>query len=203
VSKDVAKTGQFILASASPRRKELLESVGLSFIIDPSNADETSLPEESPLDYVRRIAAEKAREVANRHHSNGDQRPVFAADTFVVVDRDIIGKPRDRAAAKRMLQLLSNRVHQVFTGFCIIGPQGDEKQGAVSTDVRFKALHPQEIQAYLLTNEWHDKAGAYAVQGRAAYMVKEISGSYTNVVGLPLCEVIEALQEIISFFDTP
>jgi septum formation protein len=189
-------TESFILASGSPRRRELLASAGLAFEIEPSQADESERAGEAPAAYVRRVAAAKAREVAAIARARGDRRAVLAADTTVVVDGEILGKPVDRADAARMLGLLSDRTHQVITGTCLIAPDGSERQLEVTTEVRFAALTPAILAWYLATEEWRDKAGAYAIQGHAACLVREIRGSYSNVVGLPLCETVELLREI-------
>jgi septum formation protein len=184
-----------ILASASPRRRELLASAGVSFVVDPAQVDERPLDGEDARSYVRRMATTKARAVASRRPP-GDPRPILAADTTVVVDGEILGKPTDRAEAERFLARLSGRVHQVITAFWLIAGDGRETGEAVTTTVRFKPLRREELTAYLDTGEWRDKAGAYAVQGRAAHIVVAVEGSYTNVVGLPLCEVVDALQRM-------
>jgi septum formation protein len=184
-----------ILASASPRRRELLASAGVTFVVDPSEVDERPLDTEDAQGYVRRVAIAKARGAAARRRP-GEGRPVLAADTTVVVDGEILGKPQDRAEAERFLARLSGRVHQVITAFWIIAADGREVGEMVVTAVRFKPLRPEELAAYLDTEEWRDKAGAYAVQGHAAHLVAAVEGSYTNVVGLPLCEVVEALRRL-------
>lgn len=185
------KENKVVLASASPRRAELLASAGIAFKVVPGDIDETPLPNEDPVAHVLRLADGKAREVASRT----DGRFFIGADTIVLCGREIMGKPRDAEDAKRMLRKLSGRAHQVITGFAIIDKNTyRNKSGTVSTDVVFKKLTDEEIDAYVLTGCPMDKAGAYAIQGGAAYMVERIDGSYTNVVGLPLCEVVEALR---------
>jgi septum formation protein len=182
-----------ILASASPRRQELLSSAGISFEVLPSEVDEGFQEGEPPEEYVVRLARRKAAKAGERHKD----RWVLAADTVVVIDGRILGKPGDRQEAEEMLGVLSNQEHRVITGFCLLrGDSGKSREGTVTTRVRFKRLSSREIEWYLDTGEPFDKAGAYAIQGKAAFMVKEIRGSYTNVVGLPLTEVIEALQEM-------
>ena len=182
-----------ILASASPRRQELLNSAGISFEVLPSEVDEGFQEGEPPEEYVVRLARRKATKAGERHKD----RWVLAADTVVVIDGRILGKPGDRQEAKEMLGVLSDQEHRVITGFCLLrGDSGKSREGTVTTRVRFKRLSSREIEWYLDTGEPFDKAGAYAIQGKAAFMVKEIRGSYTNVVGLPLTEVIEALQEM-------
>jgi len=180
-----------ILASASPRRAELLASAGIAFKVVPGDIDETPLPDEDPVAHVLRLAEGKAREVASRV----DGRFFVGADTIVLCDREIMGKPRDAEDARRMLRKLSGRAHQVITGYAVLDRKTDRNvSSTVSTDVLFKQLTDEEIDAYVLTGCPMDKAGAYAIQGGAAYMVERIDGSYTNVVGLPLCEVVESLR---------
>ncbi len=182
-----------ILASASPRRQELLRSADISFEIIPSDVDEEWGEGETPEDYVVRLARLKAVKVGEKHKT----RFVLAADTVVVIDGRILGKPRDRREAEGMLEMLSDREHRVITGYCLLQTySGKSRQGRVVSRVRFKKLSPDEVRWYLDTGEPFDKAGAYAIQGKAAFMVKEVQGSYTNVVGLPLCEVVEALREM-------
>ena len=182
-----------ILASASPRRAELLESAGIRFQVVPGHIDETALPNEEPVAHVLRLAVEKAAEVARREE--GDF--FVGADTIVLYDGEIMGKPRDNADAVRMLRKLSGVAHEVITGYAVVERGGKRRVSrAVSTRVFFKELTAAEIDAYVATGCPLDKAGAYAIQGGAAYMVERIEGSYTNVVGLPLCEVVSALREV-------
>ncbi|RPJ43392.1 MAG: septum formation inhibitor Maf [Deltaproteobacteria bacterium] len=182
-----------ILASASPRRQELLRSAGVPLKVMPSNADERFAPGEKPEKHALRLAREKAREVAEEF----PDRWVLAADTVVVIGDRILGKPKDPKEAGKMLRLLSGQKHRVITGYCLLHSSGRKrKEGHITTGVFFKPLTSAEIQWYISTREPFDKAGGYAIQGRGAFMVKRIVGSYTNVVGLPLCEVIEALKEI-------
>ncbi len=182
-----------ILASASPRRQALLRSAGISFKVIPSEVNEKLEEKETPDEHVTRLARLKAEKVGKKHKI----RWVLAADTVVVVDGRILGKPRDRREAEGMLELLSAREHRVITGYCLLQiSSGKSRQGRVISRVRFKELSQDEIRWYLDTGEPFGKAGAYAIQGKAAFMVKEVRGSYTNVVGLPLCEVVEALREM-------
>lgn len=182
-----------ILASASPRRSELLDSAGIRFDVVPGHIDETQLPGEEPVAHVLRLAKEKAKEVARRE----DGRWFIGADTIVLCDGEIMGKPRDDADAVRMLKKLSGRAHEVVTGYAVYDRQADRLlTDAVSTAVVFKELTDAEITAYVSTGCPLDKAGAYAIQGGAAHMVRRIEGSYTNVVGLPLCEVVAALRDM-------
>lgn len=180
-----------ILASASPRRRELLQQAGVVFSVVPSNADEDILTGEAPAEYVLRVAAAKAEDVANKHQGHW----VLGADTIVVVDDKILGKPKDTADGHRMLRLLSGRVHQVMTAFILLDPNGQEyRRQIIATTVTFKPLSDEQIQAYLATGEPFDKAGAYAVQGIGAVLVEKVEGSYANVVGLPIDEVLEVLR---------
>jgi len=182
-----------ILASASPRRQALLRLVAIRFEIIPSQADERFLQGEAPEEHVIRLARAKAMEIAGQHRD----RWVLAADTVVEIDGKVLGKPRNHREAEEMLQNLSHREHRVLTGYCILRfPPLEKREGKVISRVKFKALSPEEIRWYLNTGEPFDKAGAYAIQGRAAFMVQEVHGSYTNVVGLPLCEIVEALREL-------
>ncbi len=182
-----------ILASASPRRQELLRSAGISFEVIPSDADEEIEEGETPDEHVIRLARLKAVKVGEKHRT----RWVLGADTVVVVDGRILGKPRDRREAAGMLERMSAREHRVVTGYCFLHfSSGKSRQGIVVSRVRFKKLSADEVRWYLDTGEPFGKAGAYAIQGKAAFMVREIRGSYTNVVGLPLCEVVEALREL-------
>jgi len=182
-----------ILASASPRRSELLESAGVKFSVVPGDIDETPFPGEAPVAHVLRLAEGKAREVSAR----AEGRFFIGADTIVLCDNEIMGKPCDDADAVRMLRKLSGRTHQVITGFAVLDREtGRTVSRVVSTEVTFKLLNEEEISAYVATGCPLDKAGAYAIQGGAAYMVVRIDGSYTNVVGLPLCEVVAALREM-------
>jgi septum formation protein len=184
---------EIILASASPRRAELLESAGIRFDVVPGHIDETPLPDEPPVEHVLRLAREKALEVARRESG----RYFIGADTIVVCDDEIMGKPQGDADATRMLRQLAGRSHQVITGFAVYDQTAERLiTSAVSTEVVFTELSDAEIAAYVATGCPLDKAGAYAIQGGAAYMVARINGSYTNVVGLPLCEVVGVLREL-------
>lgn len=184
-----------ILASASPRRQELLARIGLTFTVVPSRADEAELAGETPAQHAERLSRDKALEVASRPEQSG--RWFIGSDTIVLQDDIILGKPQDAAAAAAMLGRLSGRAHQVISGYAVHDRQrGQTLSGVVTTRVFFKALTPREIEGYIATGEPFDKAGAYAIQGIGAFMVPRIEGSYSNVVGLPLCEVIAALEEL-------
>ena len=182
---------RIILASASPRRSELLESAGITFSVVPADISEEPFSGELPAAHVLRLATEKALALAGV--VPGDL--YIGADTVVVCDDEIMGKPTDAADARRMLSALSGRGHQVITGFAVHDRTSRVTiSDVVSTRVFFKLLTLREIDAYIATGCPFDKAGAYAIQGGAAYMVRKIEGSYSNVVGLPLCEVVEVLR---------
>ncbi len=187
---------RLVLASASPRRSELLRSVGLNFDVMPADIDESTQSDEVPADYVARLSAEKARVVAERV---GAGIVVVAADTTVDVDGHILEKPADDTDARRMLRLLSGRTHLVHTGVTVVGPPGDgageDRTGTivVVTAVRFVELTDRAIDWYLSTGEHHGKAGAYGIQGAAGAFVERLDGSVTNVIGLPLSETISML----------
>jgi septum formation protein len=182
---------QLVLASASPRRLQLLEQIGVGCVIDPADIDETAREYEAPVDYVQRMAQEKAHAVFVRpEHA---QHAVLAADTSVVLDGDILGKPADRGAALAMLARLSGREHEVMTAVCLLHA-GNAVSEVVTTRVEFVTLTLQMCEAYLATDEPWDKAGAYAIQGLAAAFVRSIVGSYSNVVGLPLAETWRMLD---------
>ncbi|MBI9083084.1 MAG: septum formation inhibitor Maf [Desulfobacterales bacterium] len=181
---------KLILASQSPRRSYLLNQAGLEFDVIPSRFDEDRVPLTDPEGYVRTLAESKAEDVAKTH----EQCWVIGADTIVLMDGAILGKPKSAEDARRMLCRLSGRVHQVLTGFAICCRAKDHLFSDVATtDVHFKDLSPNEVEWYIHTDEPFDKAGAYAIQGLGTFLVRQIKGSYTNVVGLPVCEVIEHL----------
>ena len=182
------------LASASPRRQELLRQVGLAHEALPSNLVEERQAGESPVDYVQRVAADKARSVARLVAERGlPAYPVLGADTEVVVENDVLGKPSDRAHAAAMLRRLAGRTHTVLTAIFLATAAGE--YGALSESrVTFAALSNAAIARYLETGEADDKAGAYAVQGRAAGFIARLEGSYSGVMGLPLYELFEVLK---------
>jgi nucleoside triphosphate pyrophosphatase len=185
---------KLILASASPRRAEILHDAGLSFIVLSSAVDETPIPGESAQDLVQRLADAKAELVAARAVGPAI---VLAADTEVVLDGQILGKPRTSDDARGMLIKLSGRTHSVVTGVTLIRlPDADRRSFVETTLVHFEQLDGDEITRYLATGEPHDKAGAYAIQGRAGRYIPRIEGCYFNVVGLPLARVIRALTEL-------
>ena len=199
------RKAEIILASQSPRRRELLRQLGVAFRIVPPCHDEQRRPGEAPADYARRNARAKACSVLARVTADTRRLArrciILGADTIVVRRGRVLEKPRDTAHARAMLRALSGRRHQVITGLCFLATRPPAAPVArtrvVRTDVQFRALQPDEIAAYVATGEPLDKAGAYAIQGRAAHMVRGIHGSYTNVVGLPLAEVAELLKELL------
>ena len=182
-----------VLASASPRRRELLERVGLSLVVAAADVDESPLPGERPTDYVRRVAGAKCDAVAATRAASAPALAVLAADTTVVVAGEILGKPADADDARRMLGRLAGRRHEVATGYRIRFADKMVER-TVTTLVVLRALAPAEVQAYVASEEWRGKAGGYAVQGIAGAFVTELRGSHTNVIGLPLAEVLADLQ---------
>jgi len=193
-----------VLASASPRRRELLAQVGYEFEVHPANIPEDPLPGEDPIVYVTRLAREKAeavyREVwaakTEKERVDGGRLAVLGADTTVTLDNRLLGKPEDAADAARMLRLLSGRSHRVITGVAVVTAEGAEVAAEV-TAVRFLNLSDEEIAAYVASGEPMDKAGAYGIQGRAARWIPRIEGCYFNVMGLPLalvCTMLEARE---------
>jgi len=182
---------KIILASKSPRRKYLLEQAGLNFSVIVSNIDENQFSLDLlPSDYVKKISMAKAQNIGEKY----PDKWILAADTIVYINGKILGKPSSKNHASEMLNQLQNTVHQVVTGYTILNINNDVNiTESVITDVFFKKLTEEEIKWYLQTNEPYDKAGSYAIQGLGTFLVKSVKGSYTNVVGLPVCEVIEAL----------
>ena len=185
---------KLILASASPRRAQVLRDAGISFSVVSSAIDETPYPEETPQRMVERLADAKAELVAA-----GAVGPAIlvAADTVVALDGQVLGKPRSTDDARRMLQLFSGRTHAVVTGVSMIRlPEMERRRFVETTLVTFRSLSADEISRYLATEEPYDKAGAYAIQGQAGRYIPRIDGCYFNVVGLPLARVVENLQEL-------
>ena len=189
-----------VLASASPRRQELLRNAGIPFTVQPADVDETPLADEAPRDCAERLARAKAITVSRLR----PQDTVLGADTIVVVDEAILGKPRDAEDAMRMLRLLSGREHRVITGVCVVEPVVSS-QGAVASEavprtasettlVTMDKLSEDEIRDYVATGEPMDKAGAYAIQGMASRWIPRIEGDYSNVVGLPVALVYRILR---------
>jgi septum formation protein len=201
VSETPAARARLILASASPRRRELLERVGFALEVRPADVDETEAPGEDPAAYVARLARVKAEVIAAQASATAPGAWVLAADTTVTIDGAILGKAAAPAEAAEMLRRLSGRVHQVMTAFAIAGgARGRDaavtRVEVVSSDVAMIELDEPALADYVASGEWRGKAGAYAIQGIAAALVREVRGSVTNVIGLPLAEVIAALREL-------
>jgi|SRR5208283_944030 len=180
-----------ILASASPRRAELLRNAAISFSVEPAHVQEQPFPNEKPVDYAQRLARDKAHAVYAHHPDSA----MLGADTVVVVDEHLLEKPRDEHDAARMLRLLSARTHQVITGVCVVAPEFERSEAEI-TQVTFSPLSEDEIAYYVRTGEPMDKAGAYAIQGIASRWVERIEGCYFNVVGLPLPRVYRMLRAV-------
>ena len=189
-------TSAIILASASPRRRELLAQAGYHFTVQPSSVPESRRPGEEAIRFATRLAREKAEEVFARHPPSSAHAPVMVlgADTVVVCDGEVMGKPVDAADATRMLLLLSGRTHHVVTGVAVVWGLGAAEVAAELTQVTMRTLSPQEISDYVAGGEPMDKAGAYAIQGYAGRWIPRISGCYFNVVGLPLALVTSLLE---------
>ncbi len=193
-----------ILASASPRRRELLTQAGFEFLVEPASLDETALPHESAAAYVERLAIEKAQTVLARFRDRPEPVIVLAADTAVVVPSsgehatEILGKPLHAADATRMLTLLSGRTHAVMTGVAAVSSSAPSElfSDVEITQVTMNLLAPEEIAAYVASGEPMDKAGAYAIQGYAARWIPRIEGCYFNVVGLPIARVVALLADV-------
>jgi septum formation protein len=189
----VPERAPLILASSSPRRLVLLRQVGvIPDRIEAPEVDETPLARELPRAHVLRVAEAKASYVARRPEAAGAF--VLAADTVVACGRRILGKAEDEAAAERCLRLLSGRRHRVHTAVAVAAPDGRRAVRVAETVVRLKRLHERDIASYLACGEWRGKAGGYAIQGRAEVFILSISGSYSNVVGLPLATTLDLLQ---------
>ena len=185
------------LASASPRRREILASLGFQPVLLPAEIDETALPGEAVVDYVSRMARQKnaaARQLATQRGLALAQ-PLLSADTVVALDNAILGKPRDAAHARELLESLSGREHQVWTAVCVsLG--GQTLEAAQRSDVRFKELSVQEIAAYIASGEPLDKAGAYGIQGIGGVFVAHLTGSFSGVMGLPVFETVQLLHQL-------
>ena len=185
---------KLILASTSPRRAEILRNAGIAFSVMSSAVDETPFPEESPQQLVERLAHAKAGLVAARAVGPAI---VIAADTVVVLEKRILGKPRSTDDARQMLEQLSGRTHSVLTGVCMIRlPDAERREFTETTLVHFGKLSSEDISRYLATEEPYDKAGGYAVQGRAGRYIPRVEGCYFNIVGLPLARLIAELYEL-------
>ncbi len=195
----ISKENPLILASNSPRRKTLLQQIGLPFRSLPSDVDENQALGEPPVKAVL-LAEKKAKAV----YSQSKESWILGADTMVVVGGRILGKPRDEGDVHSMLSRLSGKEHEVITGFCLLDPSGGMAHSeAITTLVKMKRLGEKEINAYVATGEPFGKAGGYAIQGVGAFMVESISGSYTNVVGLPVCALVKSLLALGALKDFP
>ena len=187
-----------VLASASPRRQELLINAGIEFVVRPANIPEVRLPHESPKGFAERMAQEKARTIRNNveaaHPRNRNSLAVLGADTVVVIGNEVLGKPTNSGDAARMLRLLSGREHSVITGVCLSGETFEDVRSE-TTIVYFAELSESDIKSYIRTGEPMDKAGAYAIQGMASRWISKIEGDYNNVVGLPVDLVLQMLRE--------
>jgi len=183
---------KIILASASPRRREILSLTGLKFRVDPGDYEEDMDSGQEPHKLARSLSLEKARSVAGKHRN----ALIIAADTFIVFRGRLLGKPHTAAEARRMLKMLNGREHSVLTGFTIMDTESGQKLSrSVETRVWFRKLGMKELEAYIKSKEPLDKAGAYAIQGLGAAIVKKIEGDFFNVVGLPLSELVEGLKK--------
>ena len=179
------ETPILILASASPRRSELLTQIGITpDKIIPADIDESLVAGELPRPYAQRMAIEKAQAISGAHKG----AYILAADTIVAVGRRILPKPENAAQAETFLSLMSGRAHRVYTGVCLVSPNGDVISRVVETRLKMKRLSRVELKAYIASDEWQGKAGAYGIQGLAGAFISNINGSYTNVVGLPVYE---------------
>jgi len=188
---------KLVLASASPRRLALLGQVGLEpDLLNPADIDETAKKRETPRALVARLAKEKAQKAVTMPQVEALAGNVFvlAADTVVALGRRVLGKPETAEEASDMLGLLSGRAHKVFTAVSLIAPNGSQQTRVVDSKVRLKRLSREDIDSYLISDEWRGKAGGYAIQGRAGAFIRYLSGSYTGVVGLPLFETISLLN---------
>jgi septum formation protein len=185
---------KIILASASPRRKELLESMGLKFDIIPSQIEEIIDDKNFSTELIENLAEEKAADVAK----NTDfPAIIIGSDTVVVINNNVLGKPKDEKDAFNMLKMLSGKTHQVISGIAIIDTESNKTiKDSVTSNVTFKELSEKEINAYIATKEPMDKAGAYAIQGLAGMFVKEIKGCYSNIVGISVFKLAEMLNEL-------
>ena len=187
---------EIVLASASPRRKELLEKMGLQFSVVVSEADESTVSRDIPVNlYVQELALLKASATAKMLLRN-KKALIIAADTIVTLDGEILGKPDGEDGAKKMLSSLSGRTHEVYTGYCVMRiSDGKTVCNSVKTEVKFKTLTEQKIRSYIESGEPMDKAGAYGIQGLGSMLIEKINGDYFNVVGLPVSALADTLEE--------
>ncbi|MGH9732572.1 MAG: Maf family protein [Candidatus Acidiferrales bacterium] len=189
---------KLILASSSPRRAEILRNAGFDFAVVPADVNETQRPNELPADYVRRLAEEKARTVAWQvaKDAASDSTFVIGADTVVVIDDEILGKPSSVANAREMLRRLSSQTHEVYTGLAVLQGNGIARTVVERTRVTFQPLSEKEIEDYTASGEPFDKAGAYAIQGEGGKFISRIEGCYFNVMGLPLARLYAILRDL-------
>ena len=189
---------KLVLASASPRRAEILRKAGFDFEVVPAHADESLRPGEAATDYVRRLAEEKARTVARQlaKDAPGDSTFIIGADTVVVIGNEILGKPSAAANAREMLRRLSGKTHDVYTGLAVLQGNGSAQTAVEKTRVTFEPLSEEEIENYIASGEPFDKAGAYAIQGRGGKFISRIEGCYFNVMGLPLARLYSLLRKV-------
>ena len=190
---DMTMTETIVLASASPRRKAMFDEFAIPVEVIPADIEEVRMPDESPVAFALRLAGEKGLHVATALNHQGRTPLVVAADTIVVHDDRVLGKPVDADDAKRMLRLLSGKTHSVVTAWAVGRAGEDWTVDFCDTKVRFYPLSPSDIDAYVASGECFDKAGAYAIQGRGSALVERIEGSYSNVVGLPAGDVLRAI----------
>lgn len=192
------KEFKLILASASPRRAEILRNAGFDFDVVSAHADESLHPNEAATDYVRRLAEEKARTAARRlaKDAASDSVLVVGADTVVVIGNEILGKPSSAANARDMLRRLSGKTHDVYTGLAVLQGNGVAHTAVEKTCVTFEPLNEEEIEDYIASGEPFDKAGAYAIQGRGGKLISRIEGCYFNVMGLPLARLYAILRDL-------
>lgn len=193
---------RLILASASPRRRELLAQAGYAFAVEAADVNESEHEDENSAEYVLRLAEEKAQAVFARHVTEAEPLVVLGADTTVVCDGEILAKPKDGADAKRMLRRLSGRTHEVLTGVAIATSVG-LVSGVETTSVTFSAIPETELDFYCATNEPMDKAGAYGIQGYAARWIPRIDGDYYNVMGLPIARVVRLIEDALANSQQP
>jgi septum formation protein len=187
------KQPQLVLASQSPRRRQILEAAGLKFLVQPGSADEKSGHSKDVASIVMQNALVKAQEVVARAPA---ESVVLGADTVVVLDEEILGKPVDEEDARRMLRALSGRSHAVVTGMALVSARHGERRSCVRTEIRFRTLTSPDIESYLKSGEPFDKAGAYGIQGLASLFISKIDGSYTNVMGLPIEQFLRDLESL-------
>lgn len=193
----ISAASPLVLGSASPRRRELLAGLGLPLRVAPADVDESVQPGEAPEAYLERVVAAKLRAVASR--VDGSWSGLIVADTTVVLDGDILGKPADVAEATELVSRIVGRTHRVLTRYAIAradAPDVARAERSVESQVTMRAASRDEVARYAKTGEGLDKAGAYAAQGIGAFLIERISGSYTNVIGLPVCEVVVDLERV-------